>query len=76
MAGSAFQVVDCIAVRLMEQPAPIGLPTFRHEPDDFGNSFIRFDAGATKVVQAPQHVVVPEGRKREPRPLGVDHLTG
>ena len=54
---------------VLERPSPVLLPLLRHQLDGLGDAFVGFDAGAAQVVQTPQHVVVPRGRKRELRPV-------
>src|SRR5262245_58670692 len=45
LAGPALEVVERIAMRLIEQPAPIRLLPGRHEPDDLRRPLIGPDAG-------------------------------
>ena len=60
----------------VEQPAPTGLAALVHERDGLVDARIRLHAGRTQIVERPEHVVVPERRKRELRPRRLDDVAG
>src|SRR6516162_8340011 len=56
----------------VERPAPVLVAALEHDFDGFTNAAIGFDSRISKIVEAPQDVVVPEGREREAEPAFVD----
>src|SRR5207249_8607477 len=66
--------VDLALVRLLEPPSAISIAFLLDDRDRFVDAIVGLRAGRTKVVQRPQDVVVPTGRKRELRIPRVDHL--
>ena len=65
-----------VGVEPIERPAAVLVAPLLHQVRRLGDPRVGIDAGAAQVVEPAQHVVVPDDRKREARPAGIDHLAG
>ena len=54
-----------------EQPSSVPVLLPGHQADGLSRSFIGNGRGFPQIVQTPQHVIVPAGRKREFSPVEV-----
>lgn len=67
---------DAARVRVLDHPATVGPAGGPDDRDRLGRPRVRVGACGAQVVEAPQDVVVPVRREREPQPPVVDQLTG
>src|SRR5690242_12133541 len=73
LAGVPFQLeVDGTRMRVLERPASRRVPLGLDDVEGFGDAFVGSDGGAAQVIEAPQDVVVPPRRKRDPGPFRFD----
>src|SRR5262245_4527290 len=77
LADACFHLeVDPIRVNAIERPSPVLVTSLLHQLDRLGEALVGFGTGAPQVVEPPQHVIVPGGRKREARPAAINDLAG
>src|SRR5262249_8408909 len=63
-------------MRVLQPPRAIGLWPRSKPVDRFAQPRVRRPPDRAEVFEAPQHVVVPSGRKRESQPGRVDDFAG
>lgn len=67
---------NCARVTILQKPASVGLSPFADDLDSLLQAIIAFSVAVPEIVERPEDVVVPPGRKREPRPRRLDHCAG
>src|SRR6185437_669920 len=71
-ARLAFAVIDreiqLAGMRVLQRPAPVRVTLGPDQPDRLGRPVVGGGAGRAQVVEAAEHVVVPERRVGELRP--------
>jgi hypothetical protein len=63
-------------MRVLQRPAPAGVPLGPDKLDRLGRPVAGRGAGRAQVVEVAEHVVVPERRRGQDRPLAVRLLEG